>query len=155
MIGEDLEYQDRSEAQTMKLFTEDGDFGERLILQGKWRPSFAEFMKEHGVKELSVNSANGYTGCSVHFLEDVQFLEGLHLLVYNVEDLDVVQKLKKIKSFRNNCYDKTVLDFSCLPKLEKLFTGWHEGVRSLFDHRPLNPFVSIYTETFHYGRIFS
>jgi hypothetical protein len=116
----------------MKLYTEDGDFGDRLIVRGPWRASFADFMIENGVKELNLNSWDGFKGKSVAFLRDLPFLEALHVFVEDVEDLDAVLELANLRSFHNAGYDKTPLDFTGLRRLEMLSAHWHPGIQSLF-----------------------
>ncbi len=111
---------------------EDGDYGPRLVLQGDWNVDCLDFMLTHGIKELNVNYARGFTGTSLDFLKQLPFLEGLLLLVYHIPNTSAVQSLHNLRSFINGCRDKTPLDFDQFPHLEKCGINWRKGSESLF-----------------------
>ncbi len=89
-------------------------------------------MLAHGIKELNVNYARGFTGTSLDFLKQLPFLEGLLLLVYHIPNTSAVRSLHNLRSFINGCRDKTPLDFDQFPHLEKCGINWRKGSESLF-----------------------
>ena len=112
---------------------EKGDYGPRLVLQGDWSGRCLDYMLAHGIKELNVNYARGFTGISLDFLKQLPFLEGLLLLVYHIPDTSAVQSLHNLRSFINGCRDKTPLDFDQFPHLKKCGINWRKKSESLFD----------------------
>lgn len=110
---------------------EAGDYGPSLVLHSDWRNEYADYMLTHNIKELTVNYARGFCGQSLAFFEQVPFLEGLRLLVYHIRDISAVHSLHELRSFINGCRDKTELDCSQFPKLERCGLDWHKKVRAL------------------------
>ncbi|MDQ2800692.1 MAG: hypothetical protein M3Y13_13770, partial [Armatimonadota bacterium] len=112
---------------------EAGDYGPSLVLHSDWRAEYADYMRAHNIKELTVNYARGFCGQSLDFFQQVPFLEGLQLLVYHIRDISTVHSLHELRTFINGCRDKMELDFSQFPKLERCGLDWHKKVRSLFE----------------------
>ena len=114
---------------------EEGDFGPRLVLQGDWKDEFLDYMLVNSIKEITVNYARGFNGTRLDFLQRLPFLEGLLLLVYHIPDISVVHHLHELRSFVNGCRDKTPLDFTQFPNLERCGINWRDGSESLFQCR--------------------
>ena len=94
-------------------------------------------MEKNEIKELSLNSWDGFEGHSVKFLEPLTFLEGIVLLVRNIEDLKVILKLDQLKAIYNSGNDTIGIDYSVLKNLVRLSVNWHEGIKSILDCRGL------------------
>jgi hypothetical protein len=134
-----LEHQTKDNATKFgNLSIEEGQFGQTLVVKGDWDDRYIAFMQEHDLKELCLNGGNGFTGKSLNFLRGLPFLEGLFIFVSKSNDsIANILELEKLRSFTNSSYDRTSLDFTLLPNLERLSVGWHEGVRSIFECRTL------------------
>ena len=116
---------------------ENGDFGPRLVLQGSWKDEILDYMLVNGIKELAVNYARGFSGVNLDFLRRLPFLEGLLLLVYNIPDISVVHQLHELRTLIDGCRNKTPLDFTQFPRLEKCGMSWRNGSESLFQCKKL------------------
>ncbi len=117
---------------SIDISIEKGEFGERLVLHQEWKSEYINYMLDHDISELNVNYARGFKGGSLDFLQDLPFLTGLLLIVYNVSDTSVIHSLKRLRALNLGTQDKTPLDFTHFPSLEDCFLNWRTNSESIF-----------------------
>jgi len=101
--------------------TEPGDFGLRLVIDSAWSPAYADYMKAHGIAEITVNYARGFQGDNIDFLRTIPFLRGLLFISYAVEDGSPINDLHELRSLTVGYIGKTAIDFGHLPNLEACY----------------------------------
>lgn len=125
---------------------EEGEFGERLVLHQEWKDEYIGYMLDHNISELNVNYARGFKGDSLDFLQNLPFLTGLLLIVYNVPDTSVIHNLKRLRALNIGTRDKTPLDFAQFPLLEDCGMDWRAKSESIFQCTKLKRlFISKYS----------
>jgi len=114
------------------ISTEKGEFGERLVLHQEWKDEYIGYMQDHKISELNVNYARGFKGDTLDFLQDLPFLTGLLLIVYNIPDTSVIHNLRRLRALNIGTRDTTHLDFTQFPLLEDCFMNWRTKSESIF-----------------------
>lgn len=112
---------------------ERGRRGPRVSPTGEWDDSIALYMKKNGIRELFLNSARGWRGRTMDFLEDLTELEGLWIIDSTVDDISPIHCLKNLKALSVTTLSRTHIDFSCFPQLELCVLDWEPGYASVFD----------------------
>jgi len=122
---------------TDSFSVEQGVYGERLVLHSEWKNEFVDYMLANNIGELNVNYARGFSGQNLNFLQQLPFLTGLLLIVYNIADISVIHNLHRLKALNMGCRDITPLDFSAFPDLKDCGLDWRPKSDSIFQCRTL------------------
>jgi Leucine-rich repeat (LRR) protein len=116
----------------VNFIIEEGHLGKRMVLTGRWEPSYARDAAHIGVVELELNYARGWSACDLAFLSELSFLRALELTDWNLDDVSGVHALQSLVRLKISTYCKTSIDFAAFPALEDLSLEWRPGARSLF-----------------------
>jgi len=111
---------------------EDGKFGRRLVLTGRWQPSLLEVVQREQVVELRANYAHGWEGRQLDFLDGLGHLEAFEVTDWNIEDVSPVHCLSNLKRLKISTFCKTSIEFSSFPQLEDVSLEWRAEAKSLF-----------------------
>jgi len=129
----------------MDVVIEQGEFGSTLVLKGDWTAETERVMAKESIREITINYARGFTGSDIGFLRRLDFLEGLDLTAYNVDDLSPINELHNLRSIALGCASKTLIDFDNFPRLERCYIMRQTRTKGLFErqgltHLSYNPF---------------
>jgi Leucine-rich repeat (LRR) protein len=114
-------------------FVDGGEFGPKFTVVGDWKDDYATFMFDKGINELSLNYACGFTGPNLSFLPSLQFLTGLNVLTYHIDDISPIEGLPNLRSLKIYRSGKRGLDFRLFPHLERLTMQYRPKSDSLFE----------------------
>lgn len=103
-----------------------------LILEGAWDPAYAAVMKREGIKALYLNSSKGWVDHDCSFLKQLPDLEELSIIAPKVVGLESLQALKQLRELEVTCSSTSVVDFTQVPLLERVYAYWWAGASSLF-----------------------
>ncbi|MBP9760766.1 MAG: leucine-rich repeat protein [Candidatus Magasanikbacteria bacterium] len=108
---------------------EPGLYKDQIILTGSWTKDVEAYIRQHGITELCLNHAKGWTGDSIDFLETIaDQIEVFTLLDFHIKDITPIHLLRNLKSIDIQTYCNTKLDFSNFPKLKKCGFYWRKNV---------------------------
>ena len=109
-----------------------GQYGECIVLTGKWDDGVAEYARKNSIRELIVNSEVGGTIKDLSFLSRFPDLIGFTILDFNIGDILPIHQLHKLKFLEISTYCSTPIDFSQFPELESCTFYWRSKSQSLF-----------------------
>src|SRR4051812_13369949 len=106
-----------------------------VVLEGGWRPEYADLIREQGLTALSVRVADS----DVSFLEGLPHLRGLILNGAHVSDISTVEALTALEMLCLNVTSRRrlTLNFSSFRRLNDLAIEWNDGFESVFECRGL------------------
>lgn len=104
---------------------------------GNWEPSYTDFVNNNEVGAVYLNYADGWTGESLAFLEDLSKVEHLKVIAGKLTGVDSIEKMTSLKKLSLNCSIKEALDFSKLPELESIFLTWWRLADNILDSKKL------------------
>jgi Leucine-rich repeat (LRR) protein len=126
---------------------EDGQFGPRLILTGRWTDLVRQFVIANGIVELYLNYALGWEGASIEFVREIPGLRFFWLIDKKIEDVSHVEALESIRVLRLDTTSKSPINFARFPELIETAINWQPGFQSVFDASQLRSFkVGGYTQ---------
>jgi hypothetical protein len=109
------------------------DGGRRgLMLRGPWDSSCADLIKREKLTAVYLNVAKGWTGEDCSFLRSVPDIEEVGIIASQVAGLEALESLNKLKELEITCSTTSVVDFTKLPSLERVYVYWWPGALSLF-----------------------
>ena len=122
---------------TSNLTFETGAFGRKAVAVGPWTDEATNVLLDMGIVDLELNSAKGWSGDTVTFLEELPKLASLRILDYRINSVQPVHFLTKLRSLEILTYCKTEVDFSFFPLLEDCSLEWRPRASSLFNCKTL------------------
>ena len=121
---------------------EEGRYGRRLVVMGRWSDTVLDAVLGSGAKELELNYARGWEGDDVAWLRQVPHLEAIDIVHRTIMDISPVNGLHQLRYLGVSTYCKTRLDFSNWPQLEECaLVEWRPGAASLFEHQGVRRLV--------------
>lgn len=111
---------------------EDGVFGRRLVLTGRWHPSLLKVVQRERIVELEANYAHGWAGGELDFLYGLPHLEAFEVIDWNIKDVSPVHGLSKLRRLQVSTSCKTAIEFSSFPQLEDVSLEWRARAKSMF-----------------------
>jgi len=109
------------------------DGGRRgLMLRGPWDASCARVIKQERLTAIYLNSAKGWIEHDVGFLREVPEIEEVGIIAPSVSGLEALECLKRLKELEITCSTQSVVDFTQLPVLDRIYVYWWPGAASLF-----------------------
>jgi Leucine-rich repeat (LRR) protein len=112
---------------------ENGPFGCRAVIKGRWSEELREQLCDAGVVELELNHAKGWDGDDLTFLAGLTDLQSFTLIDFRVGSLAPVHSLHNLRSLTLITYSRSAVDFSAFPNLEDCALEWNRSTPSLFD----------------------
>jgi len=110
---------------------EHGVTGPKLILRRKWRPGFAQFMLENGIREVECNYARGWEGDSISFLSELPFLRGLRLVSASIVNASPINTLHSLEYLDLSGSLAGKVSFKNHPQLRYCYLEWWPGIKSI------------------------
>ncbi|MHB8638071.1 MAG: leucine-rich repeat domain-containing protein [Fimbriimonadaceae bacterium] len=138
------------------LTTEPGTYGPRVVLRSSWQPWMAEYMRDHNVIEIELNTAKGWPASEPTFLQELPWLVSCTIIgigqpVGSVASIHMLHHLRELKELS---YSMTPINFDSFPQLERCSLEWRRGSNSLFRRSALvDLFVNRYSG--HDSSVFS
>lgn len=91
-----------------------------------------------GFKGLALNYTSGFQSPDLAFLEQVPFVEDLHILSYWWDDISPIHHLHELRNLEVCTRpERTPIDFTRFPHLESLFLEWRPKSDSIFQCKTL------------------
>ncbi|MCF3933420.1 hypothetical protein L1787_08360 [Acuticoccus sp. M5D2P5] len=112
---------------------EDGELGARAILAAAWSLEAHQEIMRVRPAELELNTAKGWRGCDINFLEKYDWIQSFAIIDLRIEDIRPIIHLKNLIDLKIITYCKTKLDFTKFPHLKRCSLEWRAGSQSLFD----------------------
>lgn len=79
-------------------------------------PKYITYMKEHSIKNISINSLHGYEIKNLDFLKEHSFIEGVFVVDDDI-DVSAIHSLPNLKTLILSGDKKIDIDFSCFSNL--------------------------------------
>jgi hypothetical protein len=111
---------------------EDGDYGRRLVVTGRWTAGAAAAVASGEVNELCLNYARGFSEPALDFIEDWP-LKRLLLIARRIDDVSPVERLRSLEGLSIQPSPRARLNLARLPRLSDLHTYWRLVADSLGD----------------------
>jgi hypothetical protein len=109
----------------------------RLVLHSEWHPTVGEYMREHGIGDLSLNTGMGWTGGGIEFLRDAPPLRSLALLDWRTDDLTpLLAHATSLHELVLECRSNAAVVLGQLPALKILNMTWERAWDGFLDGRP-------------------
>jgi hypothetical protein len=110
-----------------QVTVENGVFGRRAVLLGSWGPEVRDTLIEVGVSEIVLNSAKGWKGTDISFLQEFTHLKSLEIIDWRLESIEVVNELSSLENLQLSTYSKSKIDFRNMPLLRSCGLEWHKN----------------------------
>ena len=120
---------------------EEGRYGRRAVIRGRWHEGLASNLRDEHIAELELNQGKGWIGTDLSFLKDLLFLKSFEILDLNIKDVQPIHMLRELKRLNVTTYCKTRIDFSVFASLEDCTLEWRRGADSLFKCNSLKRLV--------------
>jgi hypothetical protein len=115
------------------IFAEKGEYGLKAILRNPLSMDEAMQCIKQGIVEIEINYAKGWQGGHLDFLKYFPELRALHLFDVNVDAIEPIHSLNKLRYLKVLQGDNQTIQFSCFPLLEKCAMKWRPKSESLFN----------------------
>lgn len=112
---------------------ENGIYGCRAVLHGRWTTSLAGYLNSNGVVELVLNQAKGWKGNDLSFLSELSNLKLFEIFDFNIKDIAPIHLLHGLRRLRVTTYCSTEIRFAAFPNLQSCGLEWRPKATSLFD----------------------
>lgn len=116
---------------------EEGKWGPKLVVIGKWSPSIQRYATAERIRELELNHGKGWERGELSFLADLPFLGSFSVTDLVINDISPIHHLTSLKSLTVYTYCKTEIDFTKFPRLEECVLEWRPRAKSLFQCKTL------------------
>ncbi|PHM30358.1 leucine-rich repeat domain-containing protein [Xenorhabdus innexi] len=126
---------------------EKGRYGTLAVVRSEWNKKIEQDILRKGCTEIEFNYAKGWKRGEGKFpsLEAFPYLLGLSITDWNIEDINSIHVLKKLRSLGISTYCKTPIRFENFPDLEECGLEWRKKSDSLFECTNLkNLFINKY-----------
>lgn len=114
-----------------------GIHGTRAVLRGAWRDQLAAAIRAQGCKEVELNSAKGWRGRDVQFLEMLPELLAVDILDFKLDTVEPIHCLHRLLALKVGTYCRTAIRFNEFPHLADCSLEWRPGCESLFSRTTL------------------
>lgn len=117
-----------------------------VIIRGAWKDEYLEKMEQEKITALYLNMAKKWRPENYSFLENLSFVEELHIIDMDMEGLSAIEKMGSLRELSIEGTTQDVIDFSKLQNLKKCYLSWKKGYNSIF-HSVSLEVLSVYYDT--------
>src|SRR3989338_8434601 len=110
-----------------------GEYGNRIVIKGKWDDKIAKYARKDSICEFEVNSETAGTIKDLSFLVYFPELVNFVIIDLNIKDISPIHSLHRLKSLEISTYCNTPIDFFQFPELENCIFYWRPKSDSLFE----------------------
>ena len=97
---------------------ENGKYGRRAILRGPWSDQIIGYLAGNNVVELELNQGKGWAGTDIRFLAELPGLKSFEICDFNIQDIEPIHSLRKLKRLGVTTYCSTGIDFGIFPNVK-------------------------------------
>ena len=103
-----------------------------VFVTGVWSDSFVDFITQHKVQALYLNSAKGWRGGDYSFLQELPMIKELQILTgEQAVNLTAIECMPNLTDLSVTCLTNEVVDFTKLPNLKTSFLLRCTGASSI------------------------
>lgn len=111
---------------------EAGRYGPKAVLT-EWRSEYRQMLRAEEVLEIEINSAKGWSGSSLEFLKNVDWIRSLIVMDMRLNDISGVHYCNNLENMEIVTYSRSTIYFDHFPNLRSCVIEWNgSGMLSIF-----------------------